>query len=93
MVEWEAGISDEETLLKRDIPFNIEGQLVGAALAAFQSQGEQDSCVLPGRTSVGSSYSQLWFQGERLSLAVWCTQLCALPVTPINQETVTPMGF
>lgn len=69
MVEWEAGISDEERLLKRDIPFNIEGQLVGAAVAAFQSQGEQDSHVLPGRTSVGS-YSQLWFQGERLSLAV-----------------------
>lgn len=47
----------------------MEVQRVGAALAPFQSQGDQDPCVLPGRTPMGSSYSQLLFQGEKLSLA------------------------
>lgn len=71
----------------------MEVECVCTALAPFQRQGEQDPCVLPGRTLVRSSYSQLLFQGERFSLALSCMQLCALPLTPINQETVTLVDF
>lgn len=71
----------------------MEVQCVCTTVAPFQSQDEQDPCVLPGRTLVRSSYSQLLFQGERFSLALTRMQLCALPLTPINQETVTLVDF